>query len=332
MKHLSSLLAACTLSLAASAQVSLNGTSYTQNFSSLASGLPTGWSVYTGATPTMAGTDVSATKYTATPVRWNTITGGFRNSASANAFTLATYSADSATQAAVSDRALAVRQVGATSTTFPGSDSGAAFVLKIANTNGLTGFAMNFKLQSLDTSSPRTTTWTVDYGTGATPSAFTNANATGTLTTGNKTFSNNTINVSFGSALNNQTGPVWIRIAALTTSTGAGNRPTSGIDDVNLTWTGGATSIASASASSLPVSVLGRATTNRILVGFSAAKNEQYTLAVYDLNGREVARETVTATAGANQVSLAPRAITAGQYILHVSNGSSFGTAKVVVE
>jgi hypothetical protein len=53
---------------------------------------------------------------------------------------------------------------------------------------------------------------------------------------------------------------------------------------------------------------------------------------LYDLNGREVARQAVNVTAGQNQVSLAPRAIAAGQYILRLSNGSSFGTAKVVVE
>lgn len=329
MKQITTLLAACAFSVGASAQLTLSGTGYTQNFDGIGAGLPTGWMVHTASTATALGNMVS---FTTTPTRWQGTAGGFRNMASADAFSLATYTTDSATQAAATDRALGLRQVGNTSSTFPGSDSGAAFVLQIANTSGLTAFNMSFKLQSLDTSSPRTTLWRVDYATGANPTSFTNANATGTLTTGNRAFSNNTINVNFGSALNNQTGPVWIRIVTLTTSTGTGNRPTTGIDDVSLSWTGNANSIGAVSGEKLPVSVLGQATTDRVIVGFTTTKAEALTVSMFDLNGRQVLRQTIDATAGANQVTLSPRGIAAGQYLIRVANASSFGTAKVVVE
>lgn len=335
MKQFASLfIAACAMSFASQAQISLSGSSYTQNFDGIGSGLPAGWSVYTGASTTSLGTDVSSTKFTATPVRWQATTGGFRNSASADAFTLATYTTDSAAQAAVTDRALSVRQVGATSSTFPGSDSGAAFVMQIANTTGLDSFTMSFKLQSLDTSSPRTTTWRVDYGVGQMPASFTAATATGTLTTGNRTFSNNTINVNFGTGLDNQAGPVWIRIVTLNSTTGSGNRPTTGIDDVVLSWTGTGTGtgVGSVSGRTTPVSILGRATSDRILVGFSAAKAEDYTLSLFSINGSEVARQTVRAAAGDNQAVLQPRGLAAGQYILRVSSSSAVGGVKVTVE
>ncbi|WP_118952172.1 T9SS type A sorting domain-containing protein [Taibaiella helva] len=227
----------------ANAQLSLTGTSYTQDFNNIAGGLPIGWTVRTGATATILGTDVTATKYTGTvgtATEWSTFSGGFRNSASATPFAYYA-SGTSALQASETNRSLSVRQVGATSTSFPNSDSGAAFVLQLANTTGLNSFNLSFKLQSLDSTSARVTTWKVDYGFGSTPTTFTPATTTGTMTTGGNTFANHTVTVNFGTALDNQSGPVYIRIVALNNTTGTGNRTTTGIDDYTLTWTGAAT-------------------------------------------------------------------------------------------
>ena len=258
MKKIALLSAGLLIAGIAEAQLTLSGTSYTQDFDNIGGGLPTGWSLYTSAESTTLGTDVSTTKYVATNTRWNWTTGNFRNVASADGFTMY-YLADTAAQHASNDRALAVRQVGNTSSTFPGTDSGAAFVLNIANTNGLTNFQMSVKLQSLDSTSPRVTTWTVDYGFGANPTAFTAATITGTNTTGGNTYSNNTITVNFGSALDNQSGPIWIRIVTLNWTTGSGNRTTTGIDDFQLNWTSstpsGSLSIASTSPTDNATSV-----------------------------------------------------------------------------
>lgn len=114
-----------------------------------------------------------------------------------------------------------------------------------------------------------------------------------------------------------------------------GNDDGLAIDDLSLSFTtsgGGGTSVRSVSGNTMAVSILGRATASRILVGFTAAKSGAFTLALFDLNGREVVRDVVNANTGENQISLAPQAIAAGQYILRVSNGSSIGTAKLVVE
>ncbi|OQP57469.1 hypothetical protein A4R26_24160 [Niastella populi] len=218
------------LSIATSAQVTLSGTSYSQNFDNIGTdSLPTGFTVRTGASASAIGTERDLTSAV---TAWNNSTGAFKNFASYNNGLAS--GASAATQAAATDRALGVRQTGGF------GDAGAAFVFQAASTTGLSSFSLDFKLQSLDVNSPRTTTWVVDYGLGANPASFTAATTvSGTLTTGAASFTNNPIHVDFGTALDNQPGIVTIRIVALTGSTGSGNRATTGIDDFTLNWTGG---------------------------------------------------------------------------------------------
>jgi hypothetical protein len=194
--------------------------------------LPAGVSVVTGASASNAGTAGSFTS-TSTTSLWNKTAAGFKNFASATGLT---QGADSTTQVNAANRALGVRQTSST-----GYDPGAAFVFTIANTTGKNNLAMEFKLQSLDTSAvvTRTTTWSVDYALGDNPTAFTAVpagNITGVLTTGNLVFSNNTVTVTLPAGVNNQSQKVWIRIVALTPTSGANNRPSTAIDDVKFTW------------------------------------------------------------------------------------------------
>ncbi|MDJ0366096.1 choice-of-anchor J domain-containing protein [Hymenobacter sp. H14-R3] len=205
----------------AQAQATLGTSPYTENFNTLASGLPTGFSVYTAATPAALGT---AGTLVAAATSWTDSGAGFKNFASATDLTAA---ATTAAQAAATNRALGVRQTGPT-------DAGVAFVFRALNTTGKTDLALTFKLQSLDNASPRVTTWQVDYAVGATPTSFTTTGSS--ATTGGTTFSNNTVTVSFNGALDNQTGPVWVRITALNGTTGTGARASSAIDDFSLSW------------------------------------------------------------------------------------------------
>jgi hypothetical protein len=240
------LAAAFVLSVFASAsfaQVTLGTSPYTQNFNGIGSGLPTGWTVRTGATASALGTSQTLTT---TATAWSSSTGQFDNVASTNGAT----SADSAaTQAANTDRALGVRQTGAF------GDPGAAFVLQLSNTSGLTSFSLSFKLIEVDPTitAGRTTTWNVDYGFGTTPSSFTNATtspATITTTQGSG-WGTTTVTVNFGSALDNSSGNVWIRIATKAATSGAGTRPHSGIDDFSLSYSATSPNITT-SVSSLP--------------------------------------------------------------------------------
>jgi hypothetical protein len=146
----------------ASAQLTLSGNSYVQNFDSLANGLPVGWSVDSGATTSSIGV---SSAFTTTATAWNNVSKGFKNVASYDAF-IGNPTATAAAQASATNRALGLRQTG----TF---DSTQAFELTLANTNGLSNFVLDFDLQSLDSSSSRVTTWQVDYGTGTNPNLFT---------------------------------------------------------------------------------------------------------------------------------------------------------------
>ena len=229
-----SLIVMILMGMTVNAQITLTGSSYTQDFDGIGTGFPVGWKVKLHATATSLGTD---TVLTTTKTKWTNTTKGAYNYASADGLTS---TSDSAAQMSSTDRALGFRQ---TSTV---GEPGIAFTMQIANTTDMNSFNLAFKLQSLDASSPRIATWKVQYATGTTPTTFTDLTTTpATLTTGGSTFTNTDVTINFGALLDNQSGPVWIRVLTLTATTGSGNRPTSAIDDVNLTWTNGvATNVA----------------------------------------------------------------------------------------
>lgn len=216
--------------------ITLGATSpFTINFDNIGTaGLPPGVYVKQDATSLDLGNE--GTVYNGNfnnGTSWNQTSLGFKNYASATG--LASNSS-SAVQNAATNRALGVRQTG---TAGAGGDPGAAFAFLLSNTTGKSNLQLQFKLQSLDATLPaaRTTTWRVDYGIGQSPVAFsTVATSPATLTTSLGTFSNTTVNVSFGSLLNNVNQPVWIRIVALNQTTGSGSRPSTAIDDVVFSW------------------------------------------------------------------------------------------------
>lgn len=214
-----------------SAQVTLTTSPYSQNFSTIGSGLPTGWTIRTGATASALGSTVSLTT---AATAWSTSTGQFANYASANS--PASAADNSSTQSSRSDRALGVRQ------TSSYGDPGVAFVLQIANTTGLSNFSLTFKLMNLDAAAGKSTTWKVDYGFGASPTSFTDATTSpASPTTGNSSAwgpsNGTTVTVNFGALLDNKSGPVWVRIVTKTATGGSGlMRPVTAIDDYNLSW------------------------------------------------------------------------------------------------
>lgn len=214
--------------------INLTTSPLTFNFDDLGTnGLPAGVYVKQDATSLDLGND--ATVYNTnfnSPTAWNQTSLGYKNYASATGLT----STSTGTQQnASTNRALGCRQTG---TAGSGGDPGFAFAFQLANTTGRSNLQLQFNLQSLDASTTgRTTTWKVDYGIGLSPSGFTTITTNPTiLTTANGTFSNTTVTVNFGSALNNISQPVWIRIVALSPTSGSGSRASTGIDDVKFMW------------------------------------------------------------------------------------------------
>lgn len=336
MKKTALLFAFAAAAYSSHGQLSLSGTSYTQDFNNITSALPTGWYTYNSATTSSLGI-IEAWSGSSNYGRYaDTVNcgsdvngGGAKNYPSANNGTAAKV-ATCAAQKLFTDRAVGFRQVSQTNASHPNLEPGAAFVLKIANTTGLTNFNLNFKLQSLDTTCPRTTTWTVDYATGATPSSFTPVTPTsGTMTTGNLTFSNNTINVNFGSALDNKSTNVWIRIAALTASTGTGTRPSTAIDDFNLSWTGTANGVEDITNNfaAASLSTVGQSSSDNITFAYNVVENGKYNLSIFDMTGRKVYDEVVNATQ-ANHHTVSGLNLPAGFYVARLSNGTATATAK----
>jgi hypothetical protein len=229
---------ATSMALSAGAQLTLTGTNYWQSFDGIGSGLPGEWLIYTNAKSTQLGTPLA---FDPTPTSWANTSFGFRNYASTiNGGTNLLGTEAAANQYIFTNRALGLRTTGA-------ADPGAAFVLKIDNTKGLGNFTLDLDFLLLSVQN-RTNVWTVDYGIGSNPDSFV---AVGTYTTlGNgdggvfgathKTF-------SFGQGLDNQPGPVFIRIVNLSfsgSSSGSGTyRPAVGIDNFSLGFTSALLSI-----------------------------------------------------------------------------------------
>jgi hypothetical protein len=201
---------------------------YTQNFDGISAGLPQGFYAKIGATTSSIGTGDMPPFGGWAPTVWSNTSAGAKNFASATGLVA---TSDVTAQGASTNRAFGIRQTSST-----GYDPGSAFVVLLTNTTGKSNFQMSFQLQSLDAAVGRTATWVVDYGVGDTPSAFTQVGtAPATLTTSNA-FGSTNVTVNFGAALNNLNQKVWIRIATLAVAPGSGNRPSSAIDDFQLSW------------------------------------------------------------------------------------------------
>ena len=321
---------------ASNAQYALSGASpYTQNFDGIGSGLPTGWLVYSGSSATSIGTlETFSTSLTygiyndTTCATSAVVGGGFKNYASASAAAAGT---SCTAQQAITNRAIGVRQVSPSNATHPNLDSGAAFVFEVANTGGITNLGVSFNLQSLDTSSPRVTTWRLQYRIGTT-GTWTGVTTTGTMTTGGHMFSDNKITASFGTALNNQSSNVWIRIVTIDFSSGTGNRASTAIDSFKLTWTGNAGVNDVVANGTLPFSVTGTPTSSDVSFNFDAVEAGSYTLLLTDMVGRKVYTENTTAEHGNQNITAHGLSLAPGLYVAKLSNGTSTGITKFIVQ
>ncbi len=217
-------LGAALLNQTVQAQLNLTGDKYTQDFNAISNGIPIGWSVRLNATATNLGTNAN---FPTAAKTWTDTTGEFGNCAStvANAGTNFIGNESTTLQGNCTNRALAIRQTGSF------GDPGAAFVLQITNTLGLSNLTFSVHLCTLRTNG-YTTIWTNQYAVGNSPGSFTTL---GSYTNSN-TFGATTQTYNLGADANNTSSNVWIRIVALAPATGSGSRATFGIDNFTLTW------------------------------------------------------------------------------------------------
>lgn len=207
------------------AGISLAGTSpLLLDCNSIDSLLPAGISVHTGVTATANGAEAA---FSVLKASWAATTGGVKNYASATGLTAASTQAQQ--QAAV-NRAIGVRQVAAT-------DKGIAFVIEANNTVNCRNISVKFLLQSLDAAAGRGTQWIVDYAQGSSPVRFIPlTTAPETLHTGNSSFGSTVVSVNLPADVENSTKKLTIRIAALDATTGSGNRASTAVDDIAISW------------------------------------------------------------------------------------------------
>lgn len=228
---------------------------YVETFDSLGSGLPSGWTVRTGANATSLGTSAS---FSTSPIDWGNTSGAFKNFASANnaGFNAST---PAGTQNTAPDRALGIRQTGSF------GDPGAAFTYE-RDTTGETIDTVSFDAQMLSVQ-PRSTTWTLQYGIGPSPTSF----VTLMTYTDPGIWGNTNISVTLSptqSADVSNKPSVFFRIVALSNSTGSGARDSFGID--NFTLSGGGPPPTAPVVPSCPGAVSAFQGTTAVACGLSA--------------------------------------------------------------
>jgi Immunoglobulin domain len=198
--------------------------------------LPGEWSCYLNVTPSSPGT---IAPFTNNFDSWDyAFTGDFKNFAGVFDYIGGTNfdgTESREVQTNAPNRCLGIRQTGSF------GDPGVSFVLKLTDTANLHNFALSADFLNLDPTSPRQTTWTVEYGWA---DAFfgipLNFFPIATYTNVPGTFNSYHTNIALpDGTINNFNGQVWIRISALTTSENSGNRESFAIDNIGLTWTNG---------------------------------------------------------------------------------------------
>jgi trimeric autotransporter adhesin len=343
MKKFVLFIAAAALSNIVSAQFFyFNGTSYTQTFDNISTGtpsipnMPVEWTIYTDATSNALGTPrtlLSSSK--GTQYHWKNTTGGFKDVASADGLTAST---DSATQLGVKDRALAVRQVSTSNANFGGSDPGAAFVLRVANTKNLSTIKFEFELQSLDDTSHRQTEWAFEYATGNNPTTFTAVTTSpASLVTGGDIFSNVKVTGTMPAAIDNSTAPVYFRLRSLSAAmpvppNNGGNRATTAIDDFKLTWTGTAVGINDVNANNIDFNVLGTPLSNKVVLGCTMEQNANYDISIFDMTGKKVHVQNSYYATGTHIITIDNVSLNTGMYIVKMSSANTCSVARFTIQ
>jgi hypothetical protein len=210
---------------AGSAQVNLTGISYTQDFNSLGSGLPAGWSVNTSTTSSTLGNPGSFTAAATTWAASTTLTD-FRNVAGDNI----AFGSASGTQSSDLNRALGWRPLAAATDARSGS-----IMLTIANTTGFQDFALSVQVFTGNDSSTSSQSYLLEYRVGDTgnftPIATYLTPTTGATGFNAQTFTANPVTLS---ALNDQPDTVYFRLRG--TATSGTSLDSIALDDFSLTY------------------------------------------------------------------------------------------------
>ena len=82
----------------------------------------------------------------------------------------------------------------------------------------------------------------------------------------------------------------------------------------------------------VPLTIIGNSTPANINISFTSTAAASYKLSIFDNLGREVHIENITAHSGTQNYSINELQLHAGIYCVKLSNGTTYGVAKTVVE
>jgi PEP-CTERM motif len=214
---------ACVLALrpASCGQVTLSGTSYSQDFNTVGSSLPPGWTVSTNATLSTLGTDAI---FAIAATSWASPTAGtaFRNISSSDI----AYNSSAAVQLSAAARWF----------------RDGAVTLALADTLNLTNFSLGlavFQSNDVAPSGGEVQTYQLEYRVGSSGDFTAIGSPFVTNFSGLSNFLSITYSIS-GSALDliaNQSGPVYVRLRGGLSTSASGNLDTIGLDNFSLSYT-----------------------------------------------------------------------------------------------
>jgi len=81
----------------------------------------------------------------------------------------------------------------------------------------------------------------------------------------------------------------------------------------------------------LPLTIIGNSAGGNIHLAYSITTSGKYAISVYDITGRKVYEETLTAAAGTGTYTIPGISLHSGMYLVKMSNDNTYGTARVVI-
>jgi len=104
------------------------------------------------------------------------------------------------------------------------------------------------------------------------------------------------------------------------------------LDNVLLTTTPLNIPVISHDKTLMPLTVLGNSSSETIILSFNVKEEGPYKLAVYDMIGREVYKQTINTQNGPSTYAISGLNLHSGMYFIKMGNGNYYGTTKTVVQ
>jgi hypothetical protein len=126
-----------------------------------------------------------------------------------------------------------------------------------------------------------------------------------------------------------KTTPFYLAFKYVSSSTSTGAQEWS-LDDVKIK--AGTTGITEEKVGELGLKVLGKATSNQILLGLTLKNTSKITVSVYDITGHKVFDSKAAMQPGFNQYKIENISLNAGLYVIHVHDGEHYDVVKTMVQ